>query len=310
MFERIKEFFTRHSLKLLSLVCGCLIWFGVVSRDEARTEIELPIRIVNLQDNMALNHPLPETAVALLEGKGINLIHLKFNRNARLEVDLKNMPLGLSRISSERVKLVSPSIPDLIMLRTRQNLNVDLDSRIDQKVPIQSRITVQAVPGFTLLGEPKIMPDSVIISGARGAVAKIKSVPTKEELITNLKWSNSLPVKLDLTYLNSIVDIADTAVFVQFKIEPLEHKIFYGIPVNLIGNYDRETYSLSPSVADVEVSGGKDLISNISPEDINLYIEFSRFSIENSAELNPTVHIPYPVTNWQILPDKFRLNEK
>jgi len=53
MFERIKEFFVEHSIKFLSLLCGCLIWFSVVSREEARTEIELPVRIMHLQDNMA-----------------------------------------------------------------------------------------------------------------------------------------------------------------------------------------------------------------------------------------------------------------
>jgi hypothetical protein len=89
----------------------------------------------------------------------------------------------------------------------------------------------------------------------------------------------------------------------------LDHKIFSDVPVRLIGNYDRELYSLSPSRADVEISGGKELLSKIEPQNINLYIEFSRFFIENSDELRPTVHIPYPVSNWQILPDRFRLVE-
>jgi hypothetical protein len=89
----------------------------------------------------------------------------------------------------------------------------------------------------------------------------------------------------------------------------LDHKIFSNVPVRLIGNFDRNVYSLSPAKADVEITGGKDLISQINPQDINLYIEFSRFAIEDSDELNPTVHIPYPITSWQILPDKFRLIE-
>jgi hypothetical protein len=112
-----------------------------------------------------------------------------------------------------------------------------------------------------------------------------------------------------LSSLQSIVDIADTSVFVQVQIEPLDHRIFSGIPVRLIGNFDREIYSLLPSKADVEISGGKNLLSKINQQDINLYIEFSRFSIENTDELSPTVHIPYPITNWQILPDKFTLIE-
>ena len=307
----MKEFFTKHSLKLLSLLCGCLVWFAVVSREETRTEIELPVKIINLQENMALVEPPPKTLAVQLEGKTISLIHLKINRSASLEIDLKGMPLGQSRIMSDQIRFISPGMPEIKMLRIRQTsqLNVDLDARIELKVPVLPKLDVQPAPGFTLLGEPDIKPDSIWVSGARNTVAKIKHIPTKEISVTNLKWSNSLPIQLDLSSLSPIVDITDTSVFVQIKIEPLDHKIFSGIPVRLIGGFDRSIYSLLPARADIEVSGGKELLSKIDPQNINLYIEFSRFSIENTDELKPTVHIPYPVTNWHVLPEKFRLIE-
>jgi YbbR domain-containing protein len=311
MFERIKEFFAKHSLKFLSLLCGSLIWFGVASREETATEIELPVRVINLQDNAALVYPLPPTLPALLEGSAISLIHLKLNPSARFDIDLKNMPLGYSKLPIDRINFISPNIQNLKMLRIKQTsvLNIELDARIEQKIPVLSRIHVEAAPGFTLLGEPEIIPDSIYVSGARSAIAKIKYIPTQEISITNLKWSNSLPINLDLSSFKSIIDIADTSMFAKMQIEPLDHKIFSGIPVRLIGSFDRKAYSLSPSIADVEISGGKDLLSKIEPQNINLYIEFSRFSIENSDELSPTVHIPYPITNWQIHPDKFHLAE-
>ena len=311
MLEIIKEFFIKHSLKFLSVSCGFVIWFGVVSKEDAKAEIELPVRIINLQDNMALVYPLIPIITAQLEGKAISLIHLKLNRSARIEIDLKNMPLGYSKISPERINFVSPSIQGIKMQRIRQtnSLSVELDTRIEQKVPVQSKVRTQAAPGFTFLNVPEIVPDSVYISGARSTVAKIVSIPTEETSITDLKWNNSLPVKLDLSALRSIVDIADSTVFLQVQVEPLDHKIFYNIPVRLIGSFERGIYSLSPSKANVEISGGKDLLSKIEAQDINLYIEFSRFSIENEDELSPTVHIAHTVTSWQILPEKFRLVE-
>jgi len=307
----LKDFFSKHSLKLLALLCGCLLWFFVVSREETRTEIELPVKIINLQDNMAMVEPPPSTLVAQLEGKVISLIHLKINRAASLEIDLKGMPIGQSRITSDQIHFISPGMPEVKMLRIRQTslLNIDLDARIELKVPVLPKLNIQAAPGFTLLGEPNIFPDSVFISGARSAIGRIQYIPTKEISMTNLKWSNSLPVQLDLSSLTDIVHITDTSLFVQIKIEPLDHKIFSGIPVRLIGNFDRSIYSIYPPRADIEVSGGKELLSQIDPQNINLYVEFSRFSIENTDELKPTVHIPYPVTNWQVSPDKFRLAE-
>jgi len=305
----LKDFFTKHSLKLLALLCGCLLWFAVVSREETRTEMELPVRIINLQENMALVEPPPSTLVVQLEGKAISLIHLKINHAASLEIDLKGMPIGQSKITSDQIHFISPGTPEVRMLRIRQTnlLNIGLDARIELKVPVLPKLDIKAAPGFTLLGDPDIVPDSVVISGARSAIGKIRHIPTKEISMTNLKWSNSLPVQLDLSSLTSIVHIADTSLFVQIKIEPLDHKIFSGIPVRLIGNFDREVYSIYPMKADIEVSGGKELLSQIDPQNINLYVEFSRFSIENTDELKPTVHIPYPVSNWQVSPEKFRL---
>jgi YbbR domain-containing protein len=309
MFEQVKFFFIQHSLKFLATVCGFVVWFGVVSGEEARAELELPLRVINLQNNMALVKPLPGTLFVQLEGGAISLINLKLNRSARVEVDLKEMPHGYNRIGSDRFSFISPNTPDIKMLRVRQGaLSAELDSRIEQKVPVQSKVFASAANGFTLTGKPKIMPDSIYISGARSAIAEIKSVPTKEVSLTNLKWSNSFSVKLDLASIPSVVDIADTAVFALAQIEPLDHKIFSGIPVRLIGSFERELYSLSPSKADVEISGGKELLSKITPQDINLYIEFSRFSIENTDELKPTVHIPHAVTNWQTFPEKFSIN--
>lgn len=278
----------------------------MISEEEIRADLDLPIRVVGLQDNMALASPLPEYLPVQLEGRAMSLINLKLNRSAAVELDLKRMPLGHSRLSSERMNFVS-SVSDVRMLRAKQALNVELDSRIDKKVPVHSKLLVNAARGFTLIGEPQIMPDSVYISGAREAISKIKSISTKETSITNLKWSNSLSVKLDLSSIPSIVDISDTAVFVQTHVEPLEYKIFSGIPVRLIGNFERGLYSLEPSRVDIEISGGRELLSKINQQNINLVIVFSRFAIENTNELEPTAHIPYPVASWQIHPEKFRL---
>ncbi|MDR2731608.1 MAG: hypothetical protein LBB36_00135, partial [Fibromonadaceae bacterium] len=149
----MKEFFTNHSLKFLSLLCGCVVWFGVVSREESRAEIDLPVKVINLQDNMAMLYPMPPTIPVQLEGRALSLIHLKFSRTAKIEIDLKDMPIGHSRIANERINSVSPNIPDLKMHRIRQTipLVVDLDAKITQKVPVHSKIHVHAAPGFTFL---------------------------------------------------------------------------------------------------------------------------------------------------------------
>ena len=79
------------------------------------------------------------------------------------------------------------------------------------------------------------------------------------------------------------------------------------ITVQLIGNFDRRIYSLSPATATVEITGGKNVLSQTRQSDLQLFIEYTRFAIEDADSLSPTVRIRRPVQSWRVHPDKFKL---
>ena len=62
--------------------------------------------------------------------------------------------------------------------------------------------------------------------------------------------------------------------------------------------------------ATVEVTGGKGALSRIRQSDIQLFIEYNRFQIEDKDSLEPTVRILQTVQSYQVHPEKFTLKHE
>jgi YbbR domain-containing protein len=182
-----------------------------------------------------------------------------------------------------------------------------LDTRIEEQVPVRLTAEVAPAVGYILTQPPKLSPASVTLSGARSLVSQVQSIPTRSDSVTGLKWNNSIPIPLDLRGLPRFVDVADTSVRLEVRVDALSRRVFTGVPVHLIGVYDINEYALSPATATLEVSGGKHNLDSLLMSDIGLYIEFSRFEIEDADSLAPTVKVPETVQDFRVLPATFKL---
>jgi YbbR domain-containing protein len=174
-------------------------------------------------------------------------------------------------------------------------------------VPVHLTATVAPAAGYILTQEPRLSPQSVTVSGARSLIAQIRNIPTRADSVTGLKWNNSIPLALDMRGISSYIDVADTLVRLEVRVDAISRRVFTGVPVHLIGVYDTDKYSLSPATATLEVSGGKHNLDSLLMADIGLYIEFSRFEIEDADSLAPTVKLPETVQDWRVLPATFKL---
>ena len=108
---------------------------------------------------------------------------------------------------------------------------------------------------------------------------------------------------------------SDTVAKVFVDIQKINSKEFKNIPIQLIGFYDRALNTLSPQQATVEVTGGEKVIAAIKHNDIELFIEYNRFAIEDADSLAPTVKLNLPpdidrsmsIKAILVKPDKIKL---
>jgi hypothetical protein len=84
---------------------------------------------------------------------------------------------------------------------------------------VTSAITLGAAPGVRIVGQPRIAPDSVTVTGPRRQVSGLRSVSTVRERVT---VADSLPitVALDTARVPGRVRPASVRVTVPVQIEP------------------------------------------------------------------------------------------
>jgi YbbR domain-containing protein len=298
-------------LKIIAFICGIALWLYAISLKDYSIEIEVPLILSRLPENLALVTKPPETIEVRVEGKAFELIRLRtLDANAAfISLDLHNVPLGLQRFEISSNLFSSPNFPNIRYLGPTETsfLELDFDTKISHTVPIKLAVEIQLDSGFMLMKEPTLEPSELTIHGARKALMRVFEVQTVKDHLTKLRENQSFTLPLNLSHIPSNIETANTSVQLDLEIEPVTRIKVNKIPVQLIGMYDRTKYSISPTEASVEITGGKKILDSLINKDIELIIEFNRFAIEDADSLSPTVRILKPIQSTRVQPEKFYL---
>ncbi len=301
-------------LKIVACIFGIAIWFYVVSARVTEIDLRVPLVFTRLPETLAIASRPASHITVTVRGKAIDLIRLKNAKEsaAKIVVDLNDAELGLDRIILSEENFVAPDFPAVHYESANQiaALEIEIDTRISRSVPVHLKGSFRAKDGYTIVGTPHPEPDTISVAGAREALTRIFEIPTQNVSGQDLDSNRNFSVPLDFSKLPPYVYPSDSLAKVSVTVEPLDRKSFNNVPVRLIGVYDRAEYTLEPSVATVEVSGGKGVLSEMKRDSILLLIEFNRFAIEDVDSLEPTVRIYNEIKSFQVRPEKFYLKKK
>ena len=118
--------------------------------------------------------------------------------------------------------------------------------------------------------------------------------------------------------LPSFVNPSDSLVKISVDIQKMDSRTYNDIPVNLIGFFDKDTFSVEPKQLSVEITGGNQVLDSITAQNIEVLMEFNRFAIEDADSLSPTVKLSLPahinremvIKAIQLKPEKVTLKRK
>ncbi|MCQ2096674.1 MAG: hypothetical protein MJY87_01870 [Fibrobacter sp.] len=293
------------ALKIAALIFGILLWFLVISQRDFQLSLEVPLNFVKLSENLAIASKPPRTINITVEGKSWDLIRLRneFQKNSdkvvSMVVDLQKTELGSTRIPLDSKNFYAPNYPNVHYLEPENHLvfiDLDIDTRISRSVPVNPNVTFTPDRGYLLADVPKVTPEEIQVSGARNTIAKIINVSTANHTYDSLKVSKTYDIPLTFENFPAFVTPSDTLVHIDVNIQKMNSRTFKGIPVSLIGFFDKSQYTLTPEAVSVEITGGVNVLDSISADDIELIMEFNRFSIEDLDSLSPTVKLTLPPT--------------
>lgn len=273
----------------VSILVSSLLWFTFTMRERHTKLIEMPISVVNLPEDESLSQLPPRAARVQVVGDGWSLLRLYLNppsitvNAAQSEVNLRGVLPELPK--NVDVQAVTPSVVTLVK-----------EERITRTLPIEPRIRIETPATHDLVEPPRIIPDSVEVSGAESVVGALESWPTARRSFENVRDTLEVRVPLSDTLSGLVVKSVDAV-----TVRAVSDEFTQGtriIDVTVQGQPSTRTLvSLEPSRIKVtyrvlfsqfqEAQNAMDFYATVSYDDIRN---------DTTGRIEPDVHVPDGLT--------------
>lgn len=300
--------FRNYKTKVVVLLFAVVIWFFVVTENEYEYVIEVPVTIINVPKGKVILNEIPITSKLKIQGNGKALIALSVGRGARVELDLsdvkhkKTFILGpkdvfLSRASGN-IKIKEIVSPD--------SLSIILDDSQNKKIAVIPKFKVKTFPGYTIVGDIKLNPDSVVISGPKSIVSKINEIPTQEKEFHDLRFDLKETIPLAALPYQKVTTLT-SQVEIFLDIQMLMERTINEVPVEVRHAPANMMVHVVPSTLSLVLEGGAELLSKVNRDDIIAYIDYKRVRNFVGNECPAYIETPPGVSYRDVNPKLFKL---
>ena len=311
MFSRISDFIERQSipLRLGAIGLAFLLWIFVVSEDRYTFIIDVPIEARNLSAKKALKKEAPASAKVRFSGTGRALFKAWLLKDFYDEFKLV---IDLERISEEHYfilneyfakypqKVVIPRTFDINYIEVvyPREVHIVLDEYLVKEVPIRSKILVEPLPGYVLIGDIRFNPDQVEVAGPKEIVQTIEYIETESDTLSDLQF----PVHNRIALNNPIpvIELSSDYIAYDLDIQAISERIVSDIPVQVTRIPQGLRIFVNPRTVSLTVVGGVNRIEKITPEDIEITIDFRDQWNSQTQFYEPRVVVPAGL-RWQDL---------
>ena len=160
---------------LVSVIVASVLWFTFSMRESSSVVVEMPVVIDNLPEGRALSTLPPSQARVTVQGEGWDLLEMT-RRAPTLNVSAQDETVDLYGAATESNRL-PPGVSVQSVLPT--TLSLALEPSITRALPVRLRADIQAASDYDILSQPTMVPDTVVVSGARSIVNSLDNWPTE-----------------------------------------------------------------------------------------------------------------------------------
>ncbi|PKL86612.1 MAG: hypothetical protein CVV22_00535 [Ignavibacteriae bacterium HGW-Ignavibacteriae-1] len=299
----ILRIFTKRAF-IGALLFAIALWSYTSLNTYYTTYVDIPLS-VKLPPTRAIEKELPTTISVESRGTGWNLFNLLYlNNSKRANVDLSETNIKdslftigrsdfLKGIESFETVELADVIPSSLTLRT---------GRIGEYyVPLNSLVEITPKEGFSIVGDIKLKPDSIMIIGNDKITSQIKSWSTK---VLKIEEANK-PIRgiVELSdSLGEIINFNTREIQFYADVQLTLERTFYDIPIVVRGGTMPKNSVINPDKIDITVRGGLEQIKNLDAENLSVYLEFTTIAKDKSGILIPNIEFPTDVEVIQVNP--------
>ncbi|KAB8031784.1 CdaR family protein [Fluviispira multicolorata] len=179
-----------------------------------------------------------------------------------------------------RVKITKDSFPNLpkhyAVFIDRPFIDVDIDKLQEKIIPIQAVLKGEPQAGLTI-DKVTVSPDQIKVTGARQELIRTQGLFTIPIIIEGIKNTLSTEANIELEE-NSSLTAAEKNVRVTVSLSPRKYnRTFRSVPIEFKGHSKNiiSKLQIRPRAVDIEVSGKKDILKNLDPSDVRVFLDTS-----------------------------------
>lgn len=299
--KKIKEFFDPEKItsnkKLVVYVffvgIATIFWFLNALNNEYTTNVNYPLRYVDLPKNKILTNELPNRLSLKVTAYGFDLLRYKLSTaflsnpfdvnkytNNRLESEsIKTYHLLTSQISHRFEKELSSSIrleeisPDTIVFE----FSPILEKKVAVKLHVSNTFEQQYMQG----GGISLSEDSVIIKGPRSLLDSINYVETEKLILTDLNKT----VKKDVVLIEKKgIEFSQRKIEVTIPVEKFT-EAKKNVPIRTVNLPDSLLIRLFPRDVRVSYFVGLKRYDNVSVDHFDLVVDYNESLLAGSNQL-------------------------
>jgi hypothetical protein len=285
--RRRDEDANRGAAFTVCVLLSFVLWLSLSLQEQRMVTVDFPVEVGGLPEGQALVEIPPSTVSVKLQGTGLDLLALMFDPpsvqvEARDEspVEVQEV-LTLPRANDARVESVTPRV-----------IQIETEERVERRLPIQPRLTVQTASSHELVHDPIVSPDSVTVFGARSIVESLADWPTDSLVLTDVRDTvrTSVPLTDTLTGLvERATDEVDVVVRAgKFAVETKKVTVdVTGVPAG------QDLVALQPSTIRIRYRVLFDqLFESRRSSEFFATVSYNQIRSDTTGYVEPRIHVP------------------
>ena len=274
----------------LAVIFSIILWgFVSLSRDYFST-FEIPLEVTNVAKGYAVGFISNSKVSITVKGKGWMLAPFSFGQKNKYIVSVAGKKGVIKKdIRNDLEKNIwIPSNIQVVQI-SPESIDLQIEKVINKSVRIVPDISFKFNNSFGLTSDIEIKPHKIIISGPKSIVKKIDTIRTKFIEFNNLdkNYFGSIELKKihNISFEHSFINI-------KFDVQKIVENTYKDIPVVIKRIPPKQELVLVPNKVDVILRGGIKLLSKLTSNDIDVWVDFSQAIKDTLGTLKPNIKIP------------------
>lgn len=298
MMKKIfRRLFNNFWYKLLSLALAVLVWGMIQGEQILELNREIDVNIV-VPEGMAARNEAVRVKAATVRGPRVLMTEIP----ERFEADII-VPKGV--LGKYRVRIDKDDIRkwnDRLQITIHDPfVTLYVDEKVSRTVPVKEVIQGSPADGF-FMRNVNVKPKTVVITGLKGDISKIKNVNTEPIDITGLQENRSFETEIVPPGGLTDIDFSVRRVNVSIELaDSMENKRFAPIPIEVVGGeYDAR---IRPKFVSIVVQGTPNTLNFLKNTDFKAFVEGSNLG-PGEYERDIKVKIPADTVLIENFPEK------